>query len=85
MKTVSIIRDRGQLTIPGKIRKIVDWVNPMSVVSIVVLNSEEIIIKPHSEDINWDDIWAGIEHARSFKGQGNGNLSKFVSEDRQNH
>jgi len=84
MKTVSIIRDRGQLTIPDSIRKLVDWVNPMSAVTISVLKPDEIVIRPHQVTYNWDKIWEGIKKSRAIKGKA-GNLSTFIAEDRYNH
>ena len=85
MKAVSIIRDRGQLTIPDSIRRFVNWVGPMSVVSISVVNPNEIVIRPHhNEDrLDWDKLWKRIKRVRSFKGKGRGNLSAFIAEDRQ--
>ncbi len=86
MKAISIIRDRGQLTIPDSIRKTVNWVNPMSAISITVVKPDEIVIKPHQAQVDWDKIWAGINKARSIKSEGDkGNLSKFIAEDRYNH
>ena len=84
MKTVSIIRDRGQLTIPDSIRKLVNWATPMSAVSITVVKPDEIVIKPHQTNINWDKIWKGIKKSRSLKGQ-KGSLSNFIAEDRYSH
>lgn len=85
MKTVSIIRDRGQLTIPDSVRRLVSWVTPMSAVSISVVKPDEIIIRPHQaqKDIDWDKLWAQIKRVRSFKGTGKGNLSAFIMKDRE--
>ncbi len=85
MKTVSIIRDRGQLTIPDSIRRIIPWVSPMSAVSISVIQPNEIVIRPHhfQRDIDWDKLWAQIKKVRAFKGSGRGNLSAFIAEDRE--
>ena len=83
----AIIRDRGQLTIPDSIRKVVNWATPLSAVTISVVNPDEIIIKPHryQKEINWDKIWEGIKSARAIKGKGRGSLSKFIAEDRYRH
>ena len=85
MKAFSIIRDRGQLTIPDSIRKLVNWVTPSSAVSISVVKPDEIIIKPHQyqKQIDWDTLWKQIKRVRAFKGSGRGNLSAFIMEDRQ--
>lgn len=85
MQTVSIIRERGQLTIPDSIRKIVNWITPSSVISISVVKPDEIIIRPHQTQIDWDKIWEGIRKARAIKGKGHGNLSKFIAKDRYLH
>lgn len=84
MKAVGIIRQRGQLTIPDSIRKIIPWLSPMSAVTISAEKADEIVIKPHKQEYNWTKIWAGIKKARNIKGK-RGNLSKFISEDRYNH
>ncbi len=84
MKTVSIVRDRGQLTIPSSIRKAVNWVSPSSAVSISVVKPDEIVIKPHPQkEVDWDKLWKQIKRVRAFKGKGRGNLSAFIAEDRE--
>ena len=86
MKTVSIVRDRGQLTIPDSIRKIVSWVAPMSVVSISVLKPDKIIITPHKKGYNWDEIWQGIRRARAIKGKGKTvSAVELLEKDRVSH
>lgn len=85
MKTVSIIRDRGQLTIPDSIRKIADWIVPMSAVSISIMKPDEIVIKPHQKPINWDKIWEGIRKARSIHGKGNKSALEIIQQDRLSH
>ena len=82
MKTISIIRDRGQLTIPDSVRRIVNWVAPLSAVSISVIKPDEIIIRPHQAQVDWDRLWAQIKRVRAFKGTGRGNLSSFIIQDR---
>jgi len=85
MKDVVIVRNRGQITIPDSIRKEVGWVNPKSAVSISVVKSDEIVMKPHQykKEIDWDKLWKQIKRVRSFQGKGSGNLSAFISEDRE--
>lgn len=86
MQTVSIIRQRGQLTIPESIRKIVRWVNPMSAVSISVIKPDEIVIRPHSQKVDWDEIWAGIARSRSLVGEGKSvSAIEFLENDRNSH
>lgn len=85
MKAVSIIRDRGQLTIPDSIRKYVQWATPMSAIIISVVNFDEIVIRPHQiqKKLDWDKLWQQIRRVRAFKGKGRGNLSAFIVEDRE--
>lgn len=83
----AIIRNRGQLTIPDSVRKVVSWANPLSAVTISVVKPDEIVIKPHGfkKEIDWDKLWERIKRVRAFKGKGRGNLSKFIAEDRYRH
>lgn len=84
MKTVSIVRDRGQLTIPDSIRSIATWTIPSSVVSISIEKPDEIVIRPHQiQKIDWDKLWERIRKVRAFKGKGRGNLSAFIVKDRE--
>lgn len=85
MKDVIIIRDRGQLTIPDAIRKAVNWVNPMSAVSISVVKPDEIVIKPHQQIIDKDKIWELIRKSRAIKGRGTGSAAEFLKKDRASH
>ena len=82
----SVIRDRGQLTIPDKVRESHDWVRSNSIVTILN-KSDEIVIKPYNantkREIDWDKLWRDIQRVRSYRGKGGGNLSKFIVEDRQ--
>jgi len=81
----AIIRDRGQLTIPDKIREVLQWIKPNAVISISVSSQKEIVLKPfRAKTVDWDDIWRRIRRAQSFKGQ-RGNLSEFIIKDRENH
>ncbi len=85
MKVVSIIRDRGQLTIPDSIRRLVSWTSPMSAISISVANPNEIIIKPHRQDYDEDKIWELLRKSRAIKGTGRGSAAEFIEKDRQSH
>lgn len=87
IQAVGIIRNRGQLTIPDKIRETFDWLTPSSVVTITSQKPDEIIIRPVSvnKKIDWDKIWEGIKKSRAIKGKGKGSLSKFIAEDRYHH
>ena len=85
MKTVSIVRDRGQLTIPDSIRRLVSWVTPSSAVSISVVKPDEIVIKPHHAQIDWDKMWNLIRKSRAIKGKGKGSAAEFIEKDRRSH
>lgn len=85
MKTVGIVRERGQLTIPDSIRKIAEWISPLSAVSISMVKPDEIIIRPHKKQYDWDKIWKMVKRSRSFKGRGRGSASEFIAKDRLSH
>ncbi|MEX0621835.1 MAG: hypothetical protein WD187_02495 [Candidatus Woykebacteria bacterium] len=84
-KNVVIVRNRGQITIPDSIRKTVEWVNPMSAVSISVVKPDEIVMKPHKTPENWDEIWKKIEASRAISGRGNESATEFLEKDRRSH
>lgn len=85
MKTVLIVRERGQLTIPDSIRKLVSWVTPSSAVSISVTKPDEIVIKPHQAQVDWDKIWENIRKSRALPSKGNISATKFLQQDRSSH
>lgn len=85
MQILSIIRERGQLTIPESIRKVVSWAGPMSAISISVVKPDEIIIRPHTQSIDLNQIWENIKKSRNISGKGNVNASKFLEADRNQH
>ncbi|MBI5614041.1 AbrB/MazE/SpoVT family DNA-binding domain-containing protein [Candidatus Gottesmanbacteria bacterium] len=89
MTVTATIRQRGQLTIPDRIREKFSWLKENTVVSIIASPAGEIVIKPFNSHISsdqpdWDEIWRKIKLVRSFKGS-RGNLSKFIAEDRYRH
>ena len=85
MKVVSIIRDRGQLTIPDSIRKVISWMNPMSAVTISVNSPDEVVIKPHAKLIDKEQIWENVKKSRAIKGKGSGSAAEFLEMDRREH
>jgi len=86
MKSVTIIRDRGQLTIPDSIRKIIGWVAPMSAVTISITKPDEIVIKPHIKIIDKAQIWENVKRARSIKGKSvSSSAAEFLVRDRNSH
>lgn len=85
MKTVSIVRARGQITIPDTVRKAVTWVTPLSAVSIVVTKPDEIVIKPHQVQVDKDKIWSLVKRSRAIRGKGKGSAAEFLQKDRASH
>lgn len=84
--TISIIRSRGQLTIPDSIRAIREWSSPNSVVTLTSDRPDEIVIRPHKKEYDWDKIWEGIRIARSIKGKGKTTpAADFLEKDRGSH
>lgn len=84
--TVSIIRSRGQLTIPDSIRTLREWTSVNSPVVITSERSEEIVIRPHKKEFDWDQIWKGISKVRALKGKGSTtSTAEFLVKDRKSH
>jgi bifunctional DNA-binding transcriptional regulator/antitoxin component of YhaV-PrlF toxin-antitoxin module len=82
----AVIRERGQLTIPEKIREVRSWASPVSVVTITSTKPNEIVIQPYSPQkaVDWNRIWENIAKSRSFKGK-KVKLSEFIIKDRSRH
>lgn len=86
IQAVGIIRNRGQLTIPDKIRETFDWLTPSSTVTITSQKPDEIVIKPYKAAPDWDKIWEGIRKARAIKGKGKTiSAVEFLQKDRRSH
>lgn len=84
--TVSIIRNRGQLTIPDSIRALREWASPNCAITITSERPDEIIIKPHKKEYDWDKIWEGIRKSRAIKGVGKTTTAaEFLTQDRKSH
>ena len=86
LQATTIVRQRGQLTIPEPIRRLRKWITPQSAVTISSPKPDEIVIHPatlNPKEYDWDRIWKNIELARSFKGKNKTSLSKFIAKDRQ--
>ena len=84
MRTTAIIRDRGQITIPEKIRSKLTWASNNSVVTITATKPDEISIQPigSQADVDWDKLWKDLKRVRAYRGKGRGNLSAFIAKDR---
>lgn len=85
----TIIRERGQLTIPKKLRERVSWLSDGSIVAVLSSLDEEIKIMPYREvgkkgKTDWEEVWGRIRVSRSFEGK-RGNLSGFIAKDRALH
>ncbi len=80
------IRDRGQITIPEKIRQGLKWPSVNAVVSLSTITSNELIIKPYqsTKSTDWSRVWNDIKLSRSYTGR-QGDLAEFISSDRENH
>jgi len=84
--TISVIRNRGQLTIPDSIRALREWASPNSAVTISSERPDEIIIRPHKKEYDWDKIWEGIRKSRAQKGKGQTmSAADFLEIDRRSH
>lgn len=89
LQTTAVIRQRGQLTIPDKIREALTWIRENTVAVIETTTNDAFIVKPYNlEKLDTSERWKraheAIQLARSFKGR-RGNLSKFVVGDRKSH
>lgn len=83
-----VIRARGQLTVPDRLREFYPWLSSNSVVTVSPISDKEIVVRPYSSEdskkVDWKNVWEGIRLARSFRGKG-GNLSQFIAKDRYSH
>ncbi|HLE49923.1 MAG TPA: hypothetical protein VI791_02185 [Patescibacteria group bacterium] len=88
MTYVAAVRQRGQITIPDKIRSDLAWLSTGSIIHITRIDNRSILVKPYQEEAkqkpDWKKIWDSIALARTFKGE-RGNLSAFVVKDRESH
>ena len=85
--STTTIRQRGQLTLPKKLRENENWLADGAVVAILSALQREIKIIPYQGDaeiVDWNAVWEKIKLARSFKGK-RGNLSAFILKDRASH
>jgi bifunctional DNA-binding transcriptional regulator/antitoxin component of YhaV-PrlF toxin-antitoxin module len=84
MKTVGIIRERGQLTIPDSIRKAAQWTATGAVISMSLENPQELVLTPHQpgSQMAWEQLVEKIKKSRSIKGKGDISAGEFISKDR---
>lgn len=50
-----------------------------------VTKPDEILIKPHVQEVNWDQIWKNIRKSRAITGKGKMSASEFLQVDRNSH
>lgn len=84
-RATGIIRARGQLTIPKRIRRAVEWLNPPTAVTIVLEQPDVVSLRPAQDDtasVDWRVIWDNIRRARTTKGK-RVNTSAFIAADRK--
>lgn len=83
--TISIIRDRGQLTIPDSIRALRNWANPNCAITITTERPDEIVIRPHQKQVDWNQVWENIKKSRAISGKGKISAAEFLEQDRRSH
>lgn len=88
MTYIASVRQRGQITIPGKIRADFPWLKSGSVIHISRFDDQSLIVRPYqkrpSQEIDWEKIENNIAIIRSFEGK-KGNLASFIVKDRLSH
>lgn len=85
--STTVIRQRGQLTLPKKLRTENSWLAEGMVVTVLSSVQKEVKIIPYKESFkktDWKNIWEKIKLSRTFSGK-RGNLSQFVIKDRSEH
>lgn len=88
--STATVRQRGQLTIPDKIREAVSWLGEHNIVSVSATKNQVIITpyaKPMNDKPDWSEIRRLLRLASSFKGTKplKKPLSQFIIEDRERH
>ena len=85
MKTTSIVRDRGQLTIPDSVRESLSWLYPLAAVDITVCDEYTITLSPHAHrhQSSWDECIQKIELAQTFPSHSSRSASDIINEDRK--
>jgi len=81
----AVIRQRGQITIPDKLREELSWLQVGEVVGLVI-EDDEVRVKPKARTgdkaFDYDEFQRRVELARTFEGT-RGDLSRAVMEDRE--
>lgn len=84
--STATIRQRGQLTIPDKIRALFSWASIHAPVKITATVDEKILIEEAGKPtvIDWKKLRKQLDRVSLYKGT-RGNLSGFIAEDRKSH
>ncbi|MBI2325822.1 hypothetical protein HYU91_00325 [Candidatus Collierbacteria bacterium] len=90
MTYIATVRQRGQITIPDKIRSELPWLTEGSAVHIFAIDGRSFIVKPYQPEpqkkVDWKKIWQTIRLTRNFKGKRDDlTASQFIIKDRQRH
>lgn len=84
----SVIRQRGQLTLPGSFRQRLDWLREDKVVQIVLNADDKVVVTPYlpsqnKKNTDWNGIWKTVN---KFQRKDNTiSLSDFIIRDRYSH
>lgn len=84
LRETTVIRQRGQLTIPDSFRDRLSWLRPKNVVSLESHFDNRITLAPYhsDEEVDWKRWRRKLGRVQAFRGRG-GNLSDFISRDRR--
>ncbi|KKW20366.1 MAG: hypothetical protein UY64_C0050G0003 [Parcubacteria group bacterium GW2011_GWA1_51_12] len=90
MTYTATVRQRGQITIPDKIRSELPWLAGGSVIHIFPIDGKSFVVKPYQHElqkkVDWKKVWQMIRLTRSFKSmRSDVSASQFVIKDRQRH
>lgn len=85
MKAIGILRDRGQLTIPGEFRNFVGWLYPNSVLSLSFASDNKLVISPQQPASNWERITLLRARTKNMSGRSTQSVTEFLRKDRQSH
>lgn len=84
-RSIGVVRRRGQLTIPDNIREGVAWLQPESVVEVLLNAQDEIQLRPYHQprnNLTWERIKREMDRIRSFPGK-DMDTTAFIAADRR--
>lgn len=80
-KQITFVRDRYQVTIPEKIRKEVDWLEPQVPVEITLVDENTFTVRKYKQkEVDWNDVWKVIKELEN-EGE-NIDSTDFLRKDR---